>query len=75
MDFLVKLNRKDLENMFSHLLEDVKELDSDLACKYTSELEEYMYCISKDEAIKIVSNMKPYRRKILLRYYFSNHIF
>lgn len=63
MDFLSKVNRDDLEEMLRALMADIEEDAPELYEKYLSEAEEYMYCISIDEAKEIVSNMKPYSEK------------
>lgn len=63
MEYLNKLNRSDLESIFSNLMEDVQEENPDLADKYMCELEDYMYSITIEEAQDIVRSMKPFGEK------------
>jgi hypothetical protein len=63
MDFLNKVSREDLEEMIESLMEDIESDCPDLAKKYKAELEEYIYCISMNQAHEIVHKMLPYGEK------------
>lgn len=68
MEYLSKINRTDLECLFTDLLSDLKDKNPELADKYLAELEDYMYCISIEEAHEIVKNMKPIGEKFTYEY-------
>lgn len=68
MEYLSKINRTDLECLFTDLLSDLKDTNPELADKYLAELEDYMYCISIEEAHEIVKNMKPIGEKFTYEY-------
>lgn len=63
MDYLHKLNKKDLETILNDLISDLETDCPELAEKYMCELEDYIYVISVDEAKDIVNSMKPYGEK------------
>lgn len=63
MEYLNKLSKKDLESILSDLISDLETDYPEMAEKYMSELEEYIYVISVDEAKHIVSLMKPFGEK------------
>lgn len=63
MEYLYKLDRADLECMFSDLISDVRDKNPELASKYLDELEDYIYSISLEEAQFIVKEMKPIGEK------------
>lgn len=63
MEYLYKLDRADLECMFSDLISDVRDKNPELASKYLDELEDYIYSISIEEAQSIVKEMKPIGEK------------
>lgn len=63
MEYLYKLDRADLECMFSDLISDVRDKNPELASKYLDELEDYIYSISLEEAQSIVKEMKPVGEK------------
>lgn len=63
MEYLNKLNRSDLEDIFSELMTDLKEVNPELADKYNCELEDYMYSMTIEEAQNIVRKMEPYGEK------------
>ena len=57
MEYLNKLNRSDLEDIFCELMTDLKEVNPELADKYNCELEDYMYSMTIEEAQNIVRKM------------------
>ena len=63
MEYLSKVSREDLEEMIRTLMSELEEDNPELYEKYRLEAEDYMYCMSIEEARTIVHNMKPYGEK------------
>lgn len=63
MDYLNKVSREDLEEMIRAIMSELEEDSPELYEKYKLEAEDYMYCMSIEEAREIVHNMKPFGEK------------
>ena len=63
IDYISKASREDLENMFRTLMDNLEVDNPELANKYKSEVEDYIYAITLDEGIEIVRDMKPIGEK------------
>lgn len=63
MDYLSKVSREDLEEMIRVLISDLETDCPELVEKYKAEMDDYIYCISEDEAKELVHKMSPFGEK------------
>lgn len=57
---LQKLNKANLEDILCAVMNDLDKISKPLLEKYENMIEEKLYTITEEEALHIVSNMKPY---------------